>query len=78
MRTLLCICLLAFSAHAQRVFNVKDFGAKGDDKTDDAPAIQRAIDHTAGAGGGQVYFPAGTFQNPPILHTPLNASIPAM
>jgi hypothetical protein len=37
-------------------FNVRDGGAKGDDRTDDTAAIQRAIDtHRA------VYFPAGRY-----------------
>ena len=67
MRTLICIYLLAFSAQAQQVFNVKDFGAKGDGRTDDAPAIQRTIDHTTAAGGGRVYFPAGTFLSGPLF-----------
>lgn len=41
--------------------NVRNFGAKGDGKTIDTPAIDRAIEATAAAGGGTVYFPAGTY-----------------
>jgi hypothetical protein len=37
------------------------FGAKGDQRTNEAPAIQRAIDACAGSGGGTVYFPAGNY-----------------
>ena len=40
-------------------YNVKDFGATGDGTTDDAEAIQAAID--AASGGGEVFFPAGTY-----------------
>ena len=43
------------------VFDVKTFGAKGDGKTPDRDAIHKAIDAAAAAGGGTVYFPAGTY-----------------
>src|ERR1035438_9839190 len=43
------------------VFDVKTFGAKGDGKTPDRDAINKAIDAAAAAGGGTVYFPAGTY-----------------
>ncbi|RMM52772.1 putative Ig domain-containing protein [Pseudomonas corrugata] len=43
------------------IFNVQNFGAKGDGITDDTAAIQAAIDAAAAAGGGQVYVPAGTY-----------------
>jgi len=44
-----------------RVYNVRDFGAKGDGKTLDTAALQAAIDACTGAGGGTVLVPAGTF-----------------
>lgn len=43
------------------VYNVREFGAVGDGTTVDSPAINRAIDAAAAAGGGTVYFPAGTY-----------------
>ncbi len=43
------------------VYNVKAFGAKGDGKTLDTPAINKAIGAAALAGGGTVHFPAGIY-----------------
>lgn len=42
-------------------FDVRTYGAVGDGKTVDSPAINKAIDAAAAAGGGTVYFPAGTW-----------------
>lgn len=42
-------------------FNVLEFGAKGDGSAVDTPAINRAIDAAAVAGGGSVVFPAGVY-----------------
>jgi polygalacturonase len=42
-------------------FDVTAFGAKGDGKAIDTPAINKAIEAAAAAGGGTVVFPAGTY-----------------
>ncbi len=42
-------------------YNVRSFGARGDGKTLDSPAINQAIDAAAAAGGGTVLLPAGTY-----------------
>jgi len=42
-------------------FNVRDYGATGDGKTLDSPAINKAIAACAGAGGGTVWLPAGRY-----------------
>src|SRR5437588_11546785 len=47
--------------------NVMSYGAKGDHRTNDAGAIQKAIDACAGSGGGTVYFPAGNFLSGTII-----------
>lgn len=51
----LSLCLQA------ALYNVKDFGAKADGRTIDSPAINRAIEAAAQAGGGTVYLPAGEY-----------------
>ena len=43
------------------LFNVRSYGATGDGKTIDTPAINRAIEAVAAAGGGTLLFPAGTY-----------------
>ncbi|HEX8464272.1 MAG TPA: glycosyl hydrolase family 28-related protein [Abditibacterium sp.] len=57
--------ILATASHAQlptsNAFNVRTFGAKGDGKTIDSPSIDRAINAASAAGGGTVYFPAGSY-----------------
>ena len=68
---------------AENMYNVMSFGAKGDGKTDDAAAIQRAIDECSRKGGGQVLFPTGhTFLAGPIrlksgvdMHLDVNATL---
>ena len=48
---------------AARAFNVRTYGAKGDAKALDSPAINKAIDAASAAGGGTVFFPAGTYRS---------------
>jgi polygalacturonase len=43
------------------VYEVQDYGAKGDGKTPDRDAINKAIEAAGAAGGGTVHFPAGTY-----------------
>lgn len=53
--------LSSFIASAAHIFNVKDFGAKGDSAQIDTKAIEAAINAASAAGGGTVYFPAGRY-----------------
>jgi polygalacturonase len=52
----------AAPAGASPIYNVSAFGAQGDGKTLDSPAIDKAIAATTAAGGGTVFFPAGTYR----------------
>lgn len=71
MKRIILNILLSASAlsvtAAQNEYVVTDFGAQGDGKTDDANAIQKAIDLCSSNGGGSVIFPAGkTFLSGPL------------
>lgn len=65
--TLLALLLVCtFAANGQKkslnVFNLSDFDAVGDGVTDDGPALQRALDAVAQAGGGTLLIPAGIYK----------------
>ena len=51
----------ARTAPAPADLNLRDFGAFGDGVTDDGPALQRALDALAAAGGGTLNVPAGRY-----------------
>jgi hypothetical protein len=51
----------AVRAQAAPFFNVRQFGAAGNGVAVDTNSINKAIDACAAAGGGTVYFPAGTY-----------------
>ena len=57
----LLLTLYFGTAIATGIFNVRDYGAKGDGKTLDSPAINAAIEAAVRDGGGQVLLPAGTY-----------------
>src|SRR5437764_903648 len=57
------------------VFNVKNFGATGNGSTNDAAAIQKAVDAANTAGGGTVEFPAGTYKTGATIHLHNNITI---
>jgi hypothetical protein len=49
------------------IINVKDFGAKGDNLTNDQPAIQNAVNWTTSRARGLIFFPPGIYKvNAPI------------
>ena len=61
----LCGVLLMLIAQAVQaatgVYHVRDYGAKGDGKTLDHIAINKAIEAANADGGGQVVLSAGTY-----------------
>ncbi len=66
---LLIILFSCRSSHGDSagVYNVLDFNAVGDGSTDDAKAIQEAIDYCSSHGGGTVLIPSGrTFLCGPV------------
>lgn len=55
------LIIIEFVPLQASVYNVKEFGATGNGKTLDSPAINKAIDKAAAEGGGTVYIPAGIY-----------------
>jgi polygalacturonase len=54
------------AADGSKVFDVRQFGAKGDGKTLDTEAIQKALDECGKATGGTVKFSRGTYYSKPL------------
>lgn len=59
--TFLVLCMYCLLVGAQGVYNVRSYGAVGDGKTLDSPALNRAISAATNDGGGRVVVPAGTY-----------------
>ena len=83
--SLLTFCLIATVCRAGGIYNPISYGAKGDGRTDDARAIQKAIDECSTKGGGTVLIESGrTFLTGPLelksnvdLHIETNATLKA-
>jgi hypothetical protein len=54
------------------VISVKDFGAVGDGVVDDTQAIKNAIAAVTTAGGGELYFPRGSYVVTSVIDLPAN------
>ncbi|HNX56176.1 MAG TPA: glycosyl hydrolase family 28-related protein [Prolixibacteraceae bacterium] len=62
LNLIVLLLLTIFSATArQTVYNITDFGAKGDGKTNNTKAINAAVEAASKNGGGTVFFPSGNF-----------------
>ncbi len=80
MRFLLSIFLMltAIAGVDAAVYNVRDYGAKGDGKTLDSPAINKAIEAAVADGGGEIYLPAGIYLSGSIrLKSNINLNLEA-
>lgn len=58
---LCCIVALTGAGAGAKIYNVRDYGAVGDGKTIDSPAVNAAILAAADKGGGVVLFPEGVY-----------------
>ncbi|MCC6819514.1 MAG: glycoside hydrolase family 28 protein [Verrucomicrobia subdivision 3 bacterium] len=56
-----CGLLNAAELDGNNYFNVRNYGAVGDGKNLDSPAVDKAVQAASAAGGGTVYVPAGTY-----------------
>jgi hypothetical protein len=62
IKNILVIVFLALlSVNAESQLNIRKFGAKGDGRSFDTQAIQKAIDQAFSLGGGVVNIPSGKF-----------------
>lgn len=62
----LSFAVLRPGAEGASVFDVRQFGARGDGKTFDTAAVQKALDECGRAGGGTVKFLRGTYLCQPL------------
>lgn len=53
---------LQFSISTLSQYDIRNYGAVGDNKTDDTAAVQAALNAAAAGGGGVVYIPAGVYK----------------
>ncbi len=58
---IVCLLISGSALAAEELYDIRDYGAKGDGKTMCTGSIQKAIDACSKAGGGTVYLPPGTF-----------------
>lgn len=78
---LVAAVMLIGSSLSAKEFGITEFGATGNDQTDDTTAIENALAACGEAGGGTVFVPAGTFilsrrnNESPILEVPPDTTV---
>ncbi len=65
--SIISLCEKTAAQAPDKVFDVRQYGAKGDGKTIDTEAIQKALDECSKAGGGIVQLSPGTYLSKPII-----------
>ncbi len=70
----LCVCV-PWTAVGASVWNVGDFGAKGDGVFDNTAAFQQALDTAGAANGGTVDVPTGRYRFAGSLNVPANVAL---
>lgn len=69
--------LFMVATHLQGgVFNVRDYGAIADDKTDNTAAFSKCLDKLIATGGGQMFLPSGVYQGR-IIIPPVSKPMPS-
>jgi len=61
------LSIVVVPAFAQKTYNIIDYGADNQGNQKITKLIAKAIDDASQAGGGTVYFPAGTYLTGPIV-----------
>jgi len=59
---LMCCFLVAAISTQAATFNVKDYGALGDDRTDNTAAFAKCMDAILAAGGWRMFLPDGIYR----------------
>jgi hypothetical protein len=73
----LCGWLLAGASPVKAgVFNVRDYGAVADDKTDNTGAFSKCLGTVIAAGGGQMFIPEGVYRGR-IVVPPVSKPLPS-
>lgn len=74
------ILLVVLLTHAAKVyggvFNVRDYGAVADDKTDNTAAFSKCLGAVIAAGGGQMLVPSGVYRGR-IIIPPVSKPLPS-